>query len=187
MNLELHSERLLLRPLAADDLELAVELFSDPEIMAFVGEPYTAEQIAAEMPIALRRGGGGCIGIWCITDRVTGEKFGETFLLPLPIEEDDTDWDQVGGPDLPDADIEIGYFLRRSAWGKGYATEAARRLIRFAFEETPLDEVVAVIDPANNASRRVLLKAGLAETGPRRAYATEVPGFSITRRQWSAD
>lgn len=186
MKLELHSQRLLLRPLAAEDLELAVELFTDPEVMTFVGEPYTAEKIAEEMPVALSRGGAGCIGIWCILDRVTGEKLGETFLLPLAIEGDDTDWDLVGGPGLPEAEIETGYFLRRPAWGKGYATETIRRLIRFAFEDTPLEELVAVIDPKNDASHNVLLKAGFTEEGPRRAYAAEMQGFRISRVQWIA-
>ncbi len=74
--------------------------------------------------------------------------------------------------------------LIRSVWGKGYATEATKRLLKFAFEETPLEELVATIDPQNTASRRVLEKCGLVHEGIRRAYAVECPGFRITRQQW---
>ena len=69
-------------------------------------------------------------------------------------------------------------------WGKGYATEACKRLLRFAFEETPLKEVVATIDPENTASQRVLEKSGLIYEGMRRAYAVQCPGFRLTREQW---
>jgi RimJ/RimL family protein N-acetyltransferase len=105
-------------------------------------------------------------------------------VLPLPIEEDDTDWDLVAGEDLPEGEIEVGYLLKQSAWGKGYATEACTRMLRFAFEQTALQEVVAVTDPENRASQKVLRKCGLIEEGLRRAYAAVCPGFRITRRQW---
>ena len=85
---------------------------------------------------------------------------------------------------MPDCEVEVGYILKRSAWGKGYATESCRRLLKFAFEETPLEEIVAVTDPENTASQKVLRKSGLIEEGIRRAYATQCPGFRITRQQW---
>lgn len=85
---------------------------------------------------------------------------------------------------LPDCDIEIGYILKPSAWGNGYATKAAERLLKFAFEDTPLTEIVGVIDPENEASRRVLMKLGLLDDGLRRAYGGQCPGFRITRQQW---
>jgi RimJ/RimL family protein N-acetyltransferase len=52
--------------------------------------------------------------------------------------------------------------------------------LRFAFEDSPLEEVVAVIDPENKSSRRVLEKIGFFSTGTRRAYGEKLPGFSIT-------
>ncbi len=136
------------------------------------------------MPKLVRRCAYGCIGVWCVIERSTEEKLGTAILLPLPIEEDDTNWDLVVGDDYPDCEIEIGFMLKRSVWGKGYATEATKRLLKFAFEETPLEELVATIDPQNTASRRVLEKCGLVHEGIRRAYAVECPGFRITRQQW---
>jgi len=112
------------------------------------------------------------------------EKLGSTLLLPLPVDADDTEWHLVEGDEFPDREIEVGFLFKRAAWGNGYATEACARLLQFAFEETPLAEVVAVIDPKNTGSRNVLLKCGLREVGLRRAYAEVCPGFRITRGEW---
>ena len=85
---------------------------------------------------------------------------------------------------MPDAEIEVGYFLKPSAWGKGIATEACRRIVQCAFEESPLEEVVATFDPGNTASRNVLLKAGFTDRGTRRSYGEDGPYFRITREEW---
>ncbi len=184
VNLELETDRLLLRPLVENDWEMALETFMDPEVMKFVADVGSEEALAEEMKTAIRRGAGGRIGVWCVLQRETGEKLGTAILLPLPIEEDDTDWSLVQEDRYPDADIEVGYILKRSAWGNGYATEACRRLVQFAFEETELNEIVAVTDPRNAASQKVLRKCGLRDEGLRRAYAEECPAFRISRQQW---
>jgi ribosomal-protein-alanine N-acetyltransferase len=105
----------------------------------------------------------------------------------MPIDEDDTNWDLVEGPDIPDWEIEVGYILKRPAWGKGYATEICMRLLAFAFEETPLVEIVACIDGDNHRSRQVFSKCGLRDEGLRRAYADLSPCFRITRREWMSE
>jgi len=50
-----------------------------------------------------------------------------------------------------------GYILKRSVWGKGNATESAKRLLKFAFEETPIEELVATIDPLGISGRSPLM------------------------------
>lgn len=185
MNLDLETDRLLLRPLAESDLDVAIAILTDPEVMKYVGKTCTRDEVIEELPTAIKRCAGGCIGIWCVIERSTEEKLGSVFILPLPIEEEDTNWDLVVGDELPDCEIEIGYILISSAWGKGYATEAAQRLLKFAFEETPLDNIVAAIDTENTASQSVLEKCGLVYEGTRLAYAVECPGFRITRQGWS--
>lgn len=188
MELELTTDRLLLRPVDLPDVDLALEMFTDPAVMKFNGDAVmTPDAIAAEMPTVVKRGGGGCIGIWCVTDRETGEKLGDTFLLPQPIDEDDTNWDLVVPDAMPRGDVEVGYYFKKSAWGKGYATEACQRLLRFAFEETALDEVVATVAEDHKDSRNVLEKCGLTYQGIRRAYAEDAPFYRITREQWIAD
>lgn len=185
MNLELHSERLALTPFALTDLDLCLEMFTDPEVAEYVGGPKTKATINNKMSNWTKRGGDGCIGIWCISDRGTGEKYGSAALLPMPVEEDDTDFSLVTPGKMPEGDVEIGYFLRRSAWGRGYATEASRRLLDFVFQETPLIEVVATINKENKASRNVLIKAGFVDHGTMRSYGEDGPIYRITRDEWS--
>lgn len=184
MELVLTSDRLRLTPLLADDIDLAIEMFTDPQVVKYLGGPMSVAEIHAEMPTWLRRGGDGCIGIWCVSDIGTGEKYGSTALLPMPVEEDDTDWSLVVPGEMPAGDIEVGYFLKRAAWGKGIATEVCRRMLEFAFEETVLQEVVATVDSGNSGSRRVLDKCGFTHFGPMRAYGEDNPGYRITREQW---
>ena len=119
MKLVFKTDRLLLRPLAETDSDLGIELLTDPAVTRYVCQTYTEAQVIEEMPNLTRRCAGGCIGIWCVIDRSTEEKLGTSVLLPLPIEEDDTNWSLVVGDDLPDCEIEIGYLLKKSAWGQG--------------------------------------------------------------------
>jgi len=182
----LSSERLSLTPFTVDDVDLAVEMFTNPAVTRFVGGVMAEADIRRDMPLWTKRGGDGCIGIWCISNRATGEKVGSGFLLPIPIDEDDTDWDLVRPGALPEGDVEIGYILKEAAWRIGYATEVCRRLLRFAFEETPLEEIVATLDDAHEASKRVLEKSGLSCRGRRRAYGQDNPYWRISRSEWVA-
>ncbi len=186
MNPVLYTDRLTLTPFDMSDLDIAVELFTDPEVLRFTGGVMEEEEVGREFPRWIRRGGNGCIGVWCVTKSDSGEKLGTGALLPMPVEEDDTDWDLLIPGYMPDNDIEVGYFLKKSAWGQGYATEVCSRLLKVAFEEMPLSEVVASYDEGNNASRNVLLKCGLVERGTRRCYGEDGPDLRITREEWLA-
>ncbi len=184
-SLIVETPRLSLQPLALDDVDVALEMFTDPDVTRYVGDLMSADEIREEFPVWMRRCAGGTIGIWCIHDRESGDKHGTGALLPLPVDADDTEWDLMDGGDIPDREIEVGYILKRKAWGRGIATEVCRALTDFAFERTPLDEIVACTDIGNLASQHVLQKCGMRATGPRRAYAEDdVPGFSLSRRQW---
>ena len=187
MDLNLFTERLSLRPLTLDDVDLGITLFTDEDVCRYIGGVQTEEEIRKEMTTYIRRCCGGSVGVWCVSKRNMGEKLGTGVLLPMPVDEDDTDWSLVRGPDLPDAEIEVGYILKPGAWGKGYATEICLRLLEFAFTKSPMLEVVACIDDRNSASRNVLTKCGMTEEGIIRAYNTDAPGFRITRDQWLAN
>ena len=180
----LTSRRLTLVPFSDSDVDIAIELFADPTVRRFTGGAMKPEAIRAEMGHWVRRGGNGCIGVWCITLTDSGEKLGSVALLPMPIDDKITDWSLLVPDRMPDADIEVGYFLKPAAWGKGIATEACRRVVRCAFEESALDEIFATFDPGNTASRRVLLKAGFTDRGTRRSYGEDGPDFRITREEW---
>jgi RimJ/RimL family protein N-acetyltransferase len=118
----------------------------------------------------------GCIGIWCVADRVTSEKYGSAYLLPLPIEEDDYDFSRLIPDQLPEGDIELGYFLKPSA--------IARRLLEFAFRESPLEELVASVHDENLASKKVLEKSGFIYSGRTLCYGAVTPIYRISRAGW---
>ena len=185
-SLQLVSARLFLRPLLENDVDLVLELFTDPEIMEYAGGPVKNERIRAEMAASDQRGADGSIGVWCICKAQTKESIGTIALLPLPVEAEDTEWKLVRTGEMPDGDIEIGYFLRKEEWRQGYISEAVSRVLEFAFSVASLEEIVAVIDPRNTASRKVLERTGFLSEGDRRAYRETCPGFRLSKSGWLA-
>ncbi|MDJ0916903.1 MAG: GNAT family N-acetyltransferase [Woeseiaceae bacterium] len=182
----LRSARLELRPFSLDDADLVVELFTDPVVKRYTGGPQSETSIRAQMPLSVRRGGNGCIGIWTIVEASEHEKLGTVALLPMPVDTQETDFDLVVPGEYPEAEIEIGFFLKPAAWGQGYAGEASRRVLRFVFEDSPLTEIVANFDPANDSSRKLLTRLGFVDRGIGRAYGVDAPRYTITREDWQA-
>ena len=186
MNLNLDTARLTLKPLETTDEDLAVALWTDPRVAGFNGGVGTEAEIREEFPVTLRRGAGGAVGIWSVTENDSGEKIGSAYLLPLPVGADDVDYEGLDFDTMPAGDIEVGYFLRPSAWGQGYATEVCRRLQHFAFEETALDELVAALDATLSACRAVLSKSGFRDTGPAACWGSTFPLYRISREAWNS-
>lgn len=184
MKAHLHTDRLTLAPLTIDDADLIVELFTDPVVKQYTGGPQPEAAIRDELRVSTRRGGNGCIGIWTIVRSEDGEKLGTVALLPMPVDTQVTDYDVVVPGQYPDAEIEIGFFLKPSAWGQGYAGEACRRVLKLVFEDSPLTEIVANFDPANEASRKLLARLGFIDRGTGRAYGVDAPRYTITREDW---
>jgi len=151
MRVFLETERLLLRRFTADDVDDLVQLDSDPEVMHYItgGRPTSREEMETEvLPAFLgyyERYPG--FGFWAAVERSTGDVLGWFHLRPEDPERA--------------AEVELGYRLRRSAWGKGYATEGSRALIAKGFAELGVERVHATTMVVNVASRRVMEKAGL--------------------------
>ena len=147
----LQTERLILRRFTEADADALYELDGDPEVMRFVtgGKSTPRDEIETEvLPAFLdyyERFAG--FGFWAAIEKSTGEFLGWFHFRPPP----------SGGSD----EVELGYRLRRSAWGKGYATEGSRALIRKGFTEFGVERVVAETMAVNIASRRVMEKSGL--------------------------
>ena len=151
MRVFLETDRLLLRRFTEADVDNLVELDSDPEVMRFIngGRPTSREEVRNDiLPafLAYYQGFAG-YGFWAAVEKSTGAFLGWFHFRPPP----DADVD----------DVELGYRLRRSAWGKGYATEGSRALIRKGFTELGVQRVFAETMAVNLASRRVMEKAGL--------------------------
>jgi RimJ/RimL family protein N-acetyltransferase len=151
MQVLLETERLVLRRFTEADVDNLFDLDSDPDVMRFLtgGKPTPREVIRNEtLPRLLRyyeRFAG--FGFWAAIEKSTGEFLGWFHFLPR----------KGSGPD----EAELGYRLRKSAWGKGYGTEGSRALIRKGFTELGVRRVVAETMAVNIASRRVMEKAGL--------------------------
>ena len=151
MHIFLETERLVLRRFTEDDVDNLVELDSDPAVMHFIngGRPTSRDEIESEvLPAFLgyyERFAG--YGFWAAIER-SSERFVGWFHFRPP---------DAARPD----DVELGYRLRRSAWGKGYATEGSRALIEKGFAELGVQRVFASTMVVNVASRRVMEKAGL--------------------------
>jgi RimJ/RimL family protein N-acetyltransferase len=151
MRVFLETERLLLRRFTESDVANLHDLHGDPEVMRFIngGRPVPRDVIREEtLPQFLRayeRFEG--FGVWATIERSTGEFVGWFEFYPRK--------------DAVPEEVELGYRLRRSAWGKGYATEGSRALIRKGFTELGVQRVVAETMAVNAASRRVMEKAGL--------------------------
>jgi RimJ/RimL family protein N-acetyltransferase len=151
MQVFLETDRLVLRQFTMADADNLVNLDADPDVMRFVtgGIPTSREEILDEfLPAYLgsyQRYEG--YGFWAAIEKATGEFVGWFHFRPR----------EGAAP----GEVELGYRLRKSAWGKGYATEGSRALIRKGFTEYSVQRVVAEAMAVNQASRRVMEKAGL--------------------------
>lgn len=149
----LETPRLVLRRFTEDDVDNLVDLDGDPEVMRFItggrttGQAEIRDEVLPAFLGYYQRYPG--YGFWATVERSTGEFLGWFHLRPPP---------DGGVPDEP----ELGYRLRRSAWGKGYAAEGSRALIDKAFADLGARRVFACTMVVNTASRRVMEKAGLA-------------------------
>ena len=163
MQVFLETDRLVLRRFSLADVDNLVNLDADPDVMRFVtgGIPTSREEIQNEfLPAFLdyyQRYEG--YGFWAAIEKATGEFLGWFHFRP--------------GPDAAPGEVELGYRLRKSAWGKGYATEGSRALIRKGFTEFSVQRVTAEAAAANTASRRVMEKAGLTLV---RTFSQPLPG-----------
>lgn len=140
--------RLLLRQWQDTDAVAFAALTADPEVMRHFPSVLTrkqSDQLVARMREGISKRGWG---FWAVQLRSSDECIGFTGLTPA-----------VNSP-YPDA-VEIGWRLARTHWGHGYAPEAAKHSLRFAFDKLELPEVYAYTTLENFASQRVMQKIGM--------------------------
>jgi RimJ/RimL family protein N-acetyltransferase len=161
----LSTQRLTLRPWTVDDADFLFDLYSRWEVQRFIGrEPRVMTDRAEAIARAERLSGldHPVHGVWAITETETGRPHGALLLKELPAS-------GAGEPLQPSGETEIGWHLHPDAWGHGYATEAAERVLEHAFE-SGLQRVLAVTHPQNLASQRVALRIGMSDLGITEAY-----------------
>lgn len=182
MRVFLETERLLLREFTAEDVDNLVELDSDPDVMQHItgGIATSREEIKTEtLPAFLAYyDRGPRYGFWAAVEKSTGDFLGWFHFRP--------------GQGHPDDEPELGYRLRKSAWGQGYGAEGSRALIRKGFTEADVRRVLAETMVVHTASRRVMEKSGMSVARTFHAdWPHPIPGdehgdveYELTRADW---
>jgi RimJ/RimL family protein N-acetyltransferase len=145
----IRTDRLVLRDWTDDDLEPFAELNADPEVMRYFRAPMNREQsdaFAGRIRASMQENG---YGLWAV-EVVGGAPFIGFVGLAL----------QTFEAHFTPA-VEVGWRLARSAWGHGYAPEAARAALEVGFDRVGLDEIVSITTETNLNSRRVMEKIGM--------------------------
>ncbi|MEV7026795.1 GNAT family N-acetyltransferase [Kitasatospora sp. NPDC093558] len=178
----LTTERLVLRRFTAADVDHLVELDGDPEVMRCLsgGRPTPREVVEGELiPLYFAHYERyGDLSWWAAEERTGGAFLGWFEFRPTE--------------DGERAEVELGYRLRRAAWGRGYATEGARALIRRGFTGLGVERVVAYTMAVNAGSRRVMEKSGLSYVRTfHEDYPEAIPGsehgeveYALERSDW---
>jgi RimJ/RimL family protein N-acetyltransferase len=180
----LQTERITLVPLADRHLEWEVELDSNPEVMRYLtGRPSSREEVeishARRMAAAQKVDG---LGFWA--GLVDDEFVGWWILQP------------AHGPDQPDdpAVADLGFRLLPRHWRMGFASEGARELVRYGFDDIGLDRIIAQTMTVNARSRAAIERIGLtyartfptSTTAPIEGVDEGEVEYEITHEQWRA-
>ncbi|MPW15584.1 GNAT family N-acetyltransferase [Paraburkholderia sp. CNPSo 3157] len=153
-SLELETDRLILRPHVVEDFDESFTLWSDEIVTRFIGgKPFNREEVWSRLLRYVGHWAALGYGYWTIREKHSGRFVGEVGFADYRREID---------PPL-DGAPEIGWVLRPSAHGQGYATEAVRGALAWADAKWPGGDTVCIIAPDNAASRRLAQKCGYAE------------------------
>ena len=166
----IETKRLILRGFQEKDLEPYAEMCSDSDVMRYIGTGITLSRAEAWRNMAMiighwyLRG----YGLWAVEERQTGEMIGRIGC-----------WNPEGW-----VDFEVGWMLRKAYWGKGFATEAARVVMDYAFTNLHQPRVISLIFPENLASQRLALRLGEKLEGNTKILGNKVRIYGISREKW---
>lgn len=142
------TKRLILRPVTLADFPASHQLLSDPEVMRFsLNGPYSEQKSREFIQLCIQRTANKQPRLLAVIDRTTDLFIGFCGFYSQTI----------NGVD----EIELGYRLLKSEWGKGLASEAALAMKNYAFNELGLTRLISIIEKANIGSIRVAEKTGL--------------------------
>jgi len=176
---KLTTQRLVLRGPMEKDMQPMFDIHTDPDVMRYYGvKPYdTMEKSKKHLD-------------WLT--KLHREEIGLRWIITL--KDEDTCIGDVGFYDWEKkhSRAEIGYILGKQYWGKGIMTEAIKAALDYGFNEMNLNRIQALIDPRNDASKRVAEKHGFQYEGTFRDYEYEYGGFidlnkySVLKREYKA-
>jgi RimJ/RimL family protein N-acetyltransferase len=163
----LTTPNLTLRPLAAADAAALHRIYQAEGVLRYFPNPIPPPLEKVERFIVSQQAHWDryACGNWGIAPAASGELAGWAGLQFLP---------ETG-------ETEVGYLLDPSAWGKGYATQAARASLRYGFETLHLAEIIALVHPENIASLRVAAKCGLVTVERKVYWGLELVRHTLAR------
>jgi RimJ/RimL family protein N-acetyltransferase len=176
----LHTARLRLRPVTSADADALFALHSNPNVLRYWDAPPWSERARAERFIATCR-------------QIAEAGSGARLVMERASDGAFIGWCGLTQWNADYRSASLGYCLSDVAWGYGYATEAARALLQWAFVTLDLNRVQAETDTRNVASARVLEKLGFVREGTLREDCVvdgEVSDswvYGLLKRQWRAD
>lgn len=124
------TERLTLREMNKNDVGNLMKIFSDPEAMRYYPSTKDKRQTMEWIEWTLDNYNQYGVGLWVVEDKVTGDFLGQCGIVPQEVDDE--------------IEMEIGYLFVRSAWGNGYATEAALACKNYGFEQMNLRKIISL-------------------------------------------
>lgn len=168
----LATPRLRLEPFCDAHLDGLNELNRDPEVMRYItGRPETLDETRAGIERVKTRWAEWGYSWWSFIELETGRLIGAGCVQHL-------------GRDRANPH-ELGWRLRRDRWGLGLASEAAQRIAQHAFAILKAPQLVAVCDPANHASARVMTRLGMGYRGIERWYDMDCAVYGFSAAEWA--
>ncbi|WNV84166.1 GNAT family N-acetyltransferase [Umezawaea sp. Da 62-37] len=180
----LETDRLVLRRFTESDVDNLTALDSDPDVMRYLtgGTPTPRAEVENDYLPAFLAYYEKCtgFGFWAAEDK-TGTFLGWFHFRPQPHD--------------PPGQVELGYRLKKSAWGRGYATEGSKALVHKGFTDLDVDRVYAETMVVNNSSRRVMEKTGLKQIRIfHQNWPHQIDGsqhgeveYAITKTEWQTN
>lgn len=167
---EIETHRLRLRGFREEDLDAYAEMCGDSEVMRYIaeGKPLSRPESWRNMAMMLGHWQLRGYGMWAVEERSSGEMIGRIGC-----------WKPEGW-----IGFEIGWTLRRTYWGRGFATEAARAAREYAFSKLQRSHVISLIRPQNYASKRVAEKLGEKQEGTTKMFGGEAVIYGMSREDW---
>lgn len=188
----METERLTIRAWREQDAEEAFAIYGDPEVAQFLsGVPEESVQTQRESLVQIIRAYSALalgLGSFPLLTKTDGRIIGAVLLKPLPRNEHLEDWRRfrLDPSSLPAVhEIEVGWHLRRDAWGQGFATESARAALDYGFSTLGLKEIYAIYYAENIRSARVADRLRMRDLGlTDRFYGVEGRLRSIDDQLW---
>lgn len=143
----LKTERLFLREMTQEDFPDLCEILQDSHVMYAYEGAFSDQEVQEWLEKQLTRYREDNIGLWAAVDRETNEMVGQVGLT----------WQDAAGQRV----LEVGYLLKYRFWHKGYAAEAAKGCMDYAFQQMNADKVYSIIRDSNTASQKVALHNGM--------------------------